>query len=252
MNGMSGTDWVVARLEAAGCVAAVEEAGMLRERAGRDDHVLEAMLRRREGGEPVEWIVEWAPFCGLRVCVRAGVYVPRAQTELLARRAATCLPSGGVAVDLATGSGAIAMVVQAAQPTATVVATELDPVACKCAKANGVDVLRGDLDAPLPESLAGTVDVMTANVPYVPAASLRLLPRDVQQHEPRLALDGGADGLDLVRRVLALAPRWLRPRSGRVLVEIGPDQAREFGDLEVLYDDDGEVRAIVAGPYWPG
>jgi release factor glutamine methyltransferase len=246
---MSGTDWVVARLEAAGCVAAIEEAAMLSERAGCDDGVLEAMLRRREGGEPVEWIVGWAPFCGLRVGIRAGVYVPRAQTELLAREGASCLPSGGVAVDLATGSGAIAMVLQAAQATATVVATELDPAACECAKANGVDVLGGDLDAPLPESFAGTVDVITANVPYVPADSLRLLPRDVQQREPRLALDGGADGLDLVRRVLALAPRWLRPGSGRVLVEIGPDQAQEFGDLDVLYDADGQVRAIVGGPY---
>jgi release factor glutamine methyltransferase len=237
---------VVARLAAAGCIAAAEEATMVTEAAAGDPARLEAMVRRREAGEPVEWIVGWAPFCGLRVGVAQGVYVPRAQTEVLARAAVAALPAGGevVAVDLATGSGAVALVLAAAG--AEVVATELDPVAAACARANGVKVFEGDLDEALPASYEGRVDVLTANVPYVPTAALGLLPRDVRDHEPVLALDGGADGLDLVRRVLALASRWLRPGTGVALVEIGPDQAGAFPSppLEHHRDDDGDVRAI--------
>ena len=236
----------VARLAAAGCVAADEEAEMLTEAAGGDARSLDALVCRREAGEPVEWIVGWAPFCGRRVVIHPGVYVPRVQTEVLARRAVSLVPPGGVAVDLATGSGAVAAVLQAADPSATVVATELDPAAAACARANGVTVHEGDLDAPLPVSFEGQVDVLTANVPYVPTSALALLPRDVQAHEPRRALDGGDDGLDLVRRVLGCAARWLRPGTGRVLVEIGPDQAAAFPGFIHLVDDEGDVRGIEA------
>ena len=232
---------LVERLAAAGCIAADEEAAMLTEAAAGDAGRLEELVRRREAGEPVEWIVGWAPFCGLRVGVTAGVYVPRVQTEVLARAAAARVRPGSMAVDLATGSGAVARVLAAAG--AEVVATEIDPVAVACARANGVTVLEGDLDAPLPVDLAGRVDVLTANVPYVPTAALALLPRDVRDHEPRLALDGGADGLDLVRRVLALAPRWLQP-GGAVLVEIGPDQAAAFPAATWHRDADGDVRCV--------
>jgi release factor glutamine methyltransferase len=232
----------VARLAAAGCIAAEEEAAMLTEAAGDEAGRLEAFVRRREAGEPVEWIAGWAPFCGLRVGLAPGVYVPRAQTEVLATAAAALVVAGSTtAVDLATGSGAIALVLAAAG--ADVVATELDPVAAGCARANGVTVHEGDLDEPLPPELADRVDVLTANVPYVPTAAIDLLPRDVRDHEPVLALDGGPDGLALVRRVLALAPRWLRP-GGAVLVEIGPDQAAAFPAAVHHRDPDGDVRAI--------
>lgn len=217
---------------------------MLTEAGGGDRGRLESLVARREAGEPVEWIVGWAPFCGLRVLVGHGVYVPRAQTEVLARRAAALLPPDGVAVDLATGCGAVAAVLQAAAPAAEVVATELDPTAAACARANGVTVFEGDLDAALPVRFEGRVDVLTANVPYVPTDAIALLPRDVREHEPMLALDGGDDGLDLVRRVLALAPRWLRPDTGRVLVELGPDQAASFPDLVHHPDADGDVRCL--------
>jgi len=223
---------LVDRLRAAGCIAAEEEAAMLADAArlagaaGAADRVLEAMVRRRERGEPVEWIVGWAPFCGLRIRIADGVYVPRVQTEVLARRAAVLASEAGVGavvVDLATGSGAIAAVVRAAAPAARVIATEIDPVAAACARANGVEVYEGDLDAPVPAALAVAVDVLVANVPYVPTEAMGLLARDVLAYEPRRALDGGADGLDLIRRVFAAAARWLGPH-GRVLVEIGPDQ----------------------------
>ena len=217
---------------------------MLLEAAGGDAARLDAMVRRRSTGEPVEWIVGWAPFWGLRVGMCAGVYVPRAQTEGLARRATALLPPMGIAIDLATGSGAVAMVLRASSPGARVVATESDPIAAACARANGIDVYEGDLDGPLPADLEGRVDVLTANVPYVPTAMIDLLPRDVREHEPRAALDGGPDGLDLVRRVVALAARWLRPGTGTLLVEIGPDQASAFPDADHLLDDEGDVRAI--------
>lgn len=237
-------DELVARLQAAGCIAADEEAAMLRSAAGSDAGAIEALVVRRERGEPVEWIVGWAPFCGLRVNVAPGVYVPRAQTEVLARRAAKLLPAGGRAADLATGSGAVALVLKATRSSARVVATEVDPTAVACARSNGVDVLVGDLDQPLPVALERRLDVLTANVPYVPTSALALLPRDVREYEPRSALDGGADGLDFVRRVLDVAPRWLRPGTGRVLIEIGPDQAGAFPDADLLTDEDGDVRAI--------
>lgn len=250
---------MVERLEALGCIAASDEADMLLEAAGAaagDGAArLEAMLARRATGEPVEWIVGWAPFGGRRVAVHPGVYVPRAQTELLARRAAALLPRRGRAADLACGTGAIALVLRERRPRATVHATDLDPRAVRCARANGVAAVEGDLDEPLPAALEARIDVLTANVPYVPTGQVALLPRDVQRWEPARALDGGADGLDLVRRVLALAPRWLRPAAGRVLVEIGPDQtdvacaAAAGAGLRVaglLADGEGDVRALEA------
>jgi release factor glutamine methyltransferase len=138
-------------------------------------------------------------------------------------------------------------VLHRAKPGAEVVATELDGRAAACARANGVTVFEGDLDEPLPATYERRVDVLTANVPYVPTGAIGLLPRDVQDHEPHLALDGGSDGLDLVRRVLALAPRWLTPGTGRVLVEIGPDQAAAFPGLAHHRDEEGDVRTIEAG-----
>jgi release factor glutamine methyltransferase len=238
---------LLGRLRAAGCIAAEEEAEMLLEAAGGDAGRLDALVQRREAGEPVEWIVGWAPFCGLRVAVATGVYVPRAQTEVLARAAAALVrPGESVCVDLATGSGAVAAVLAAAG-AAEVVATELDPVAAPCARGNGITVHEGDLDEPLPRHLEGQVDVLTANVPYVPTAAIELLPRDVRDHEPRLALDGGADGLALVRAVFERADRWLRPGStATVLVEIGPDQAGAFPTPPFAHheDEDGDVRAV--------
>jgi release factor glutamine methyltransferase len=188
------------------------------------------------------------------VRVAPGVYVPRPQTGALARRAASLLPEHGVAADLCTGSGAIAVVLSDAVPSARVVATELDPAAVACARTNGVEVFEGSLDEPLPAELRGAVDVLTAVVPYVPTDAIRLLPRDVQAFEPREALDGGPDGLHLLRDVARRSAGWLRPR-GWLLLEVGGDQAvaldptlREVGfePPEVLVDDVGDPRAIVA------
>ncbi len=241
-------------LTEAGCIAAGEEADELIQAAAGDADVLDDLVSRRTNGEPIAWLTGAVTFCGVRLFVAPGVYVPRSQTEPLARRAATLLPSAGVAVDLCTGVGAIAAVLGAAVPTARVLATELDANAVGCARRNGVEVFEGFLDDPLPRAFEHRVDVLTAVVPYVPTDSLRLLPRDVQAFEPRLALDGGADGTDLLFEVVRRSTRWLRP-GGWLLLELGGDQAEPMGrllhdvgyeGLDIMADEDGDPRAICA------
>jgi release factor glutamine methyltransferase len=245
---------VTQMLTEAGCIAAREEADELLQAAAGDPDVLDDLVARRTTGEPIAWLTGTVTFCDIRLFVAPGVYVPRKQTEPLARRAATLLPQEGVAVDLCTGVGAIAAVLAAAVPTARVLATELDDNAVRCAQRNGVEVLAGSLYDPLPREFEHRIDVLTAVVPYVPTESLRLLPRDVQAFEPRLALDGGVDGTDLLVEVVRGSTRWLRP-GGWLLLELGGDQAEPIGRLlhdvgfrefEVMADEDGDPRAICA------
>jgi release factor glutamine methyltransferase len=241
-------------LAEAGCIAASEEAHELIRAAGGDTGVLGDLVSRRSGGEPIAWLTGAVTFCGLRLPVSPGVYVPRWQTEPLARRAVTLVPPAGVAVDLCTGAGAIAAVIHAAVPTAQILATELDHGSVLCARRNGIEVFEGFLDDPLPRAFEHRVDVLTAVVPYVPTDSIRLLPRDVQAFEPRLALDGGTDGTDLLVEVVRRSPRWLRP-GGWLLLELGGGQAEPVGqelhslgfeDPDVMVDEDGDTRAICA------
>ena len=241
-------------LAQAGCIAASDEADELIQAAGGDPDTLDDLVSRRTDGEPIAWLTGTVTFCGVELFVAPGVYVPRWQTEPLARRATTLLPAAGVAADLCTGIGAIAAVLAAAVPTARVLATELDATAAHCARRNGVEVVEGFLDDPLPRELEHCVDVLTAVVPYVPTGSFRLLPRDVQAFEPRLALDGGVHGMDLLVEVVRRSTGWLRP-GGWVLLELGGDQAEPMGrlllelgfeGLDVMADEDGDPRAICA------
>jgi release factor glutamine methyltransferase len=247
-------DSIARTLALAGCIAPDEEAEALLRSAGHDPVALEAMLARRIEGEPLPWITGSVRFCGVDVAIAPGVYVPRWQTEALARRAAALLPSDGVAVDLCTGSGAIAMMLAATTPNARVVATDIDPVAVACARRNGVETYEGSLDESLPSSFAGSADVLAAVPPYVPTDQLRLLPRDVLRYEPRAALDGGSDGTELLVEIVRRSGRWLRP-GGTVALELGGDQAttirREllasgFDEPEVLRDAEGDPRGILA------
>ncbi|MEA2423929.1 MAG: release factor glutamine methyltransferase [Thermoleophilaceae bacterium] len=243
---------VVSRLRAAGCVAAEEEAHELVSRAP-DAGVLESWLRRREQGEPLAWIIGGLEFCGRWVHVAPGVYVPRIQSEDLARRAAALLPREGRALDLCTGAGAIAAYLQAEVPRASVVGVDLDPIAVACAESNGVRAVAGDID----DAAVGpdhSFDVVTAVPPYVPTSELRLLPADVQRYEPRVALDGGADGLEPARRIVAVAGRLLAP-GGWLLIEVGGDQdeliapalaSSGFGDAEPWHDEDGDLRGVAS------
>lgn len=232
-------------------MAAEEEAAALRAAAGSPDD-LEVLVRRRTAGEPLAWLVGGVDFCGLRVTVFPGVYVPRSQTEGLAERAASLVPAEGVAVDVCTGAGAVAAVLQARRPAATVLATDIDPTAVACARANGVEALAGDLFSPLPPVLHGAVDLVTAVVPYVPTGELVFLPRDVVAFEPRRALDGGRDGVEVLSALVGQSTRWLRP-GGWLLLEIGGRQAATVGagmeaagflEITIRHDAEGDDRAI--------
>lgn len=291
---------LVARLRAAGCVFAEDEAALLVEASTRPDGALdpgrlESLVQQREDGLPLEHLLGWAEFCGLRVLVDPGVFVPRLRTELLVHEALALLPapsarpddtpatgssaqpgagrvadpaggavrgpaatagSGPIVVDLCCGSGAIGLAVATARPDVTLLAADLDPAAVACARRNllpmGAQVLQGDLDAPLPPALRGQVDVLTANTPYVPTGALALMPQEARLHEHAVALDGGADGLDLQRRLAAVAARWLRP-GGSVLVEAGEEQAPSAADVmrahglsaRVVVDDERDATVVV-------
>ncbi|GIJ69774.1 putative protein N(5)-glutamine methyltransferase [Virgisporangium ochraceum] len=224
-SGRALNDSIVSTLRAAGCVFAEDEASLLIEAAGPSPEGLAALIARRVAGEPLEHLVGWVDFCGLRVAVDPGVFVPRQRTAFLARQAAQRAAAGAVVVDLCCGSGAVAAAVAHLVPGARVHAVDLDPAAVRCARRNlDGPVYEGDLVEPLPPDLRGRVDVLVANAPYVPSAEVGLMPPEARLHEPLAALDGGADGLDVLRRVIAAAPAWLAP-GGSVLVETGDRQA---------------------------
>jgi release factor glutamine methyltransferase len=248
----AGLDPLIGLLSEAGFVAAEEEARELSARAAGDLELLDALVRRRLTGEPLAWITGRAVFCGIEILVDPGVYVPRWQSEPLARRAVERLPATGTAIDLCTGSGAIAKVVSLERPEALVVATELDQLAVACATANGVAVSRGDLFDPLPSTLEGDVDVVVSVVPYVPTPELAFLPHDTLAFESSLSYDGGPDGMVILRRVVTGARRFLRP-GGALLLELGGEQAGQLApdlarlgyvDVVMLFDEDGDARGI--------
>ncbi|GIF68866.1 methylase [Asanoa ishikariensis] len=245
----------MARLRAAGCVFAEDEARLLIGSAPDPERLAE-MVAERVRGVPLEHVVGWAEFCGIRIAIGPGVFVPRHRTELLVRLAATAIQDGRALVDLACGSGAIAAAVADRVPGLSVHAADIEPAAVEVARRNlapiGGHVYAGDLFDALPESLRGRVDVLVANVPYVPSGAVGLLPPEARDYEPRRALDGGADGLDVLRRVAAGAPGWLRP-GGTLLSEIGVDQidpakaALSSAGLapDVVSDDDLDATVIL-------
>jgi release factor glutamine methyltransferase len=216
---------IAAILRGAGSVFAEDEARLLVE-AGRDEADLDRLVRQRVAGTPLEYLLGWVEFDGLRIAVEPGVFVPRRRTELLVREAARRAPPRAVVVELCCGAGAIAAALTARLDDPEVYAVDLDPAAVRCARRNlpGGHVYTGDLDAPLPSRLERRVDVLVANAPYVPTGEIGLMPPEARDHEPRVALDGGADGLDVARRVVAVAPRWLAP-AGALLIETSERQA---------------------------
>ena len=216
---------IVTRLRAAGCVFAEDEARLLIA-AARTPAELNAMVGQRVAGLPLEQVLGWAEFCGLRITVTPGVFVPRRRTEFLVRQAAALARRGDVIVDLCCGAGAIGAALAAAVEGAEVHAADIDPAAVRCARQNlpADRVYQGDLYAPLPAVLRGRVAILAANVPYVPAREIELLPAEARAHEPRAALDGGADGLDVLRRVAIGAAAWLAP-GGYLLSETSDRQA---------------------------
>ena len=215
---------MAARLRAAGCVFAEDEARLLMATARSADE-LSAMVERRASGLPLEQVLGWAEFYGLRIAVDPGVFVPRRRTEFLVQQAVWRARPGAIVVDLCCGAGAIGAALAAAVDRAEVHAVEIDPAAVRCAQRNVPGhVYQGDLYQPLPERLRGRVGILTANVPYVPTGEIGFLPPEARAHEPLVALDGGPDGLDVLRRVAAGAPGWLAP-GGHLLIETSARQA---------------------------
>lgn len=222
---------LVDRLRMAGCVFAEDEVAVLLASA-RTPLELEQMVQRRVAGAPLEHIVGWAEFAGMRVAVAPAVFVPRRRTELLLRHALRLAPSRPVVVELCCGSAALLLAMASTVKDVELYATDIDPAAVRCASrnlaglANPACVLQGDLYESLPASLGGRVDLLLANAPYVPTDSISLMPREARRYEPRIALDGGSDGLDVQRRIAAGATRWLAP-DGHLLVETSRSQAAE-------------------------
>lgn len=224
--------------------------------AATDDPTeLEAMVQRRVSGLPLEHVLGWAEFCGIRVLVDPGVFVPRPRTEHLVREAARLAPPGAVVLDLCCGSGGVGLAVAASVPGAELHAADLDATAVACARRNldPARVYQGDLYAPLPDGLRGRIDVIVVIAPYVPTEAIALLPHEARDFEPLLALDGGADGLDLLRRILAEAPDWLAP-GGRLLTEVSEGQASRVAELiesagldaRILADEELDATVVTA------
>jgi release factor glutamine methyltransferase len=251
-------DRVAAELRAAGCVFAEDETDLLLDTAasGRD---LRGLVDARVAGAPLEHVLGWAQFAGHRVLVDPGVFVPRRRTELLVRVAAHHLGGEpGVVVDLCCGSGAVGLAVAHAGSGVELHGVDSDPVAVACARRNleGLgQVHLGDLVAPLPDRLRGRVEVVVACPPYVPTDAVALMPPEARDHEPLGALDGGADGMDVARRIAAAAPDWLTG-TGLVVLETSTGQAGEVAATlrraglapEVVTDDDLGATAVVGRP----
>ncbi len=239
-----------ARLAAAGCVHAEEEARLLQE-ASRTPEELESMVARRVAGAPLEHVVGWAAFRGRRFRVDDGVFVPRARSGLLVEEAASlarCLAGSGrrvVVVDLCCGVGAIGASVTAEVPEVVLHATDVDPRAVTCAEANlavwGGRVHHGDLFDGLPRRLRGRTDLVVSSPPYVPTDEIRLLPTEAREFESTVALDGGPDGLDLVARIARESRQWLAP-GGCLAVELAEHQVP--GATSALDDLGYRTRAV--------
>jgi len=221
------TDELVYRLRAVGCVFAEDEAALLRAGATSPDE-LESMTARRVAGEPLEHVLGWVALNGVRLAVGPGVFVPRQRTRVLVAAVLDLIAdrAAPVVVELCCGVAPVASLVARSRADATVWASDIDPAAVALAERNldPSHVAVGDLFAGLPQELREHVDVVVANAPYVPTAELALMPVEAREHEPRHALDGGGDGLDLHRRIAAEVNDWLKP-GGAVVIETSRRQA---------------------------
>jgi release factor glutamine methyltransferase len=253
-------DELVIRLRAAGCVYAEDEARLLLS-SEADPADLERMVADRVGGTPLEQVLGWAEFGGLRITVVPGVFVPRRRSEVLVAVGLEGLAVGAVVVDLCCGSGAVGAAI-ASRVAVELHATDIDPVAGDCAARNlapyAGTVHCGNLFDSLPAGLRGRVDLVVANAPYVPTDAIALMPSEARDHEPHAALDGGADGTEWHRRIAAAAGPWLSP-TGRLAIETSPEQsaltvaAFEAVGLtaEVVRDEEIDGTAVVGHAVLP-
>ncbi|MDR7246457.1 release factor glutamine methyltransferase [Priestia megaterium] len=225
--------WIINKLRTAGCVFAEDEARLLISEAQTLDTLI-GMVEQRATGLPLEHVVGWADFCGMRIKVEQGVFVPRRRTEFLVQQTSALATPGSVIVDLCCGTGAVGVALAKIIGYIELYATDIDPASVRCAYHNttfiGGNVYEGDLYHPLPSALHNRVDILVANAPYVPTESIELLPQEARKYEIRAALDGGEKGLDVQRRVAAEAPIWLAP-GGHLLVETSQKQALQTAEI---------------------
>ncbi|PLS02414.1 putative protein N(5)-glutamine methyltransferase [Neobacillus cucumis] len=220
---------IIDRLRSEGCVFAEEETQLLLSEAGSMEDLMK-MVEIRASGLPLEYVLGCTKFCGLRIEVERGVFVPRQRTEFLVKQAEALTHIDDIVVDLCCGSGAVGAAIATDINKIVLHSVDIDPVAVKCASRNltniGGHVYQGDLYRALPPSLRGRVNIIVANVPYVPTDKIKLLPQEARLYEPKVALDGGKDGLDLQRKAAEEAPIWLAP-GGHLLVETSEIQAAQ-------------------------
>lgn len=247
---------LVRRLRAAGCVYAEDEAELLLA-AAHTPAALVDLTDRRVAGEPLEYLLGWAEFCGLRIAVDEGVFVPRARTALLVEVAAELTGAAPAVVDLCCGSGATTVALAHRLTPRWLAAADIDPAAVACARRNvaglNAEVYEGDLFAPLPRRWRGRLDLVVANAPYVPTDAVALMPPEARLHEAPVALDGGPDGLSVLRRVGVDAAGWLAP-GGHLVVEAGTTQVDTLCEAfsaagllpTVRHDEDLDATAVFA------
>lgn len=246
---------IIKKLRIAGCVFAEEEAELFISEAQTLDSLYE-MVNQRIMGSPIEYVLGWSEFCGNRIAVEPGVFVPRRRTEFLVHQAVELSKPGIKVVDLCCGSGAIGVAIAKALGWIELYSSDIDPTAVRCAVRNatshGGQVFEGDLYKPLPSRLHGKIDLLVANTPYVPSDQIKLLPREARIHEPKVALDGGVDGLDIQRRVAKEAPLWLT-EGGHVLIETSKMQAYQTVEIfsqyglmpQVVHNDDFDSTIVI-------
>ncbi|MBM7652208.1 putative protein N(5)-glutamine methyltransferase [Neobacillus cucumis] len=226
---------IIDSLRIEGCVFAEEETQLLISEAGSIENLMK-MVESRASGLPLEYVLGFTKFCGLRIEVEQGVFVPRQRTEFLVQQAVALTTISDIVVDLCCGTGAVGAAVATDLKRIVLHLVDIDPIALKCASRNisniGGHVYQGDLYQALPHSLRGRVNVIVANVPYVPTDAIRLLPQEARLYEPKVALDGGMDGLDLQRKVADEASQWLA-HGGHLLVETSKMQADQTFEIFV-------------------
>lgn len=245
---------MAARLRAAGCVFAEDEARILIDAATSSAHVarspglaaqknnglLAELIARRVAGEPLEQIVGWVEFAGQRLHVAPGVFVPRQRTALLAKatmRAVEAAGAGARFLEAFCGVGPVATTVSRALPETQIHLGDHDDTALECARKNvgpRADCHRLTCLEGLPQSLLDSIDVISAVPPYVPDAAAEFLPREAIEHEAPTALFGGADGLDLVRCLIRDSGEWLAP-GGVLLIELGREQRHTAADYAATW-----------------
>jgi release factor glutamine methyltransferase len=236
---------IVTRLRDSGSVFAGEESELLISTSRTLDE-LKHMVDRRVAGLPLEYILGWTEFYGLRIVIESGVFVPRRRTEFLVQQAiAVARPRKNIVVDLCCGSGAIGLAMVTSLGQVELYAVDIESSAVRCASHNVADkgrVFQGDLYEPLPLELQGHVDILVANVPYVPTHEIAMMPQEARLYEPIVALDGGNDGLDVQRRVVAEAPLWLAP-GGSLIIETSQRQSVKTAEL---YSNQGLIPLVIS------